>query len=559
MDINARTKIFSLIDEHPHLLDFLAEYDPSLAKLKNPELRIAMRDIATLQLVSEHHGHDLQTFVNDIKNAVEKGAETKGKEEINANTKIFSLIEKHPQLLDFLAGYDPSLAKLKNPELQNAMRDIATLQLVSEHHGHDLNTFVNDVRNAIEHGVEIKSKPSSNLPVDQGKVDTLKKIIKGLHSGEDVESVKQKFATLAREASPAEIAEMEQQLIGEGMSMNDIKPLCDVHAAVFRESLENQDTESAPPGHPVHTYMAENLALEDLIGRIRFHLKNLASDEKVWDALAEEFGKLYEVEKHYVRKENQLFPHLEENGVTGPSQVMWAIHDDIRGMLKVVRQTINSKDQKGLEKVAEGVLLAIQEMIYKENKILFPMSMELLKHEDWVKVKKAEAEIGYTLVTPGNEWNPRIKISMPGAKEKEGKISSLPLDTGLLSLEQVNLILKHLPVEISFVDEKDEVRYFTGIEHKIFPRSPDVIGRQVQFCHPPKSVHMVNAILGSFRAGAQSHADFWIEMNGRMLYIRYFAVRSESGEYKGCLEVVQDVTDIRRLEGERRLLDWREV
>ena len=230
---------------------------------------------------------------------------------------------------------------------------------------------------------------------------------------------------------------------------------------------------------------------------------------------------------------------------------MWAIHDDIRAALKKIRSALNSNEFATVLVSAPGVLQSIEDMIYKEENILFAVSLDMLSNEEWQEIRAGEAAIGYALIQPGSLWHPGYRTE----DTKGASLERIPLDTGLLSLEQLNLMLLHLPVELSFVDENDEVRYYTGLEEKIFPRSPGVISRKVQNCHPPKSLHMVQGILDSFRAGEKDVAEFWIEMNGRFIHIRYFAVRDADKRYRGTLEAVQDVTGIRKLEGQKRLMD----
>jgi PAS domain S-box-containing protein len=197
-------------------------------------------------------------------------------------------------------------------------------------------------------------------------------------------------------------------------------------------------------------------------------------------------------------------------------------------------------------------------MIYKEEKILFPMSLETLDERDWARVRKGEEEIGYAWVTPGAEWKPAVALEgLPPAPHYHRPAATIELDTGALTPGQINLLLKNLPADITFVDETDTVRYFSAGAERIFPRSPGVIGRKVQNCHPPDSVHVVNRILDAFRKGERQVAEFWIQSRGRFIQIRYFAVRDDSGQYKGCLEVSQDVSSARHLQGEQRLLDWK--
>jgi DUF438 domain-containing protein len=261
---------------------------------------------------------------------------------------------------------------------------------------------------------------------------------------------------------------------------------------------------------------------------------------------------LSEINLHYTRKENQLFPILEVHGVSGPSKVMWALHDDIRQMLKEV--TARVREGISTPKELQALIQMVNDMIYKEEHILFPMALETLGESDWAKVREGEEEIGFAWIQPTEKWKPSGETYQENIPHD--KVGSLTLDTGLLTAEQINLMLMHLPVDISFVDENDKVAYYSQTEDRIFPRSPGIIGRSVQNCHPPKSVHIVEKILQEFKSGGKDSAEFWIQMKGRFIHIRYFAMRDSSGKYRGTLEVSQDVTSIRGLEGDKRLLDW---
>jgi hypothetical protein len=247
----------------------------------------------------------------------------------------------------------------------------------------------------------------------------------------------------------------------------------------------------------------------------------------------------------------------------GPSSVMWAIHDDVRAGWKVLDalleaglagdpEVFNTRVDEGLEPLAT----AIREMFYKEENILFPTALEKLSPEEWAAIREQGPEVGYAYVEPGDQWEPEFSPAAeprsPVTAEEEARF---PLDTGALTPQEVNLVLNHLPVEISFVGTDDTVRFFTQEGERIFPRTAAIIGRRVQKCHPPASVDRVEEILDDFRADRRDQAEFWIQMDGRFIHIRYFAVRSEAGAYQGTLEVVQDVTHIRQLEGEKRLLD----
>jgi DUF438 domain-containing protein len=234
---------------------------------------------------------------------------------------------------------------------------------------------------------------------------------------------------------------------------------------------------------------------------------------------------------------------------------MWALHDDIRDAIRTARGELAASQGHEAMNTVRYAIKSIVDMVYKEENILFPMAMETLSDADWQKVGQGESEIGYAWIVP-EQGRTAAEAAGPALNKSAGGPDLLDLATGQLTPEQVNLMLTHLPVEISFVDENDEVRYYSQVEHKIFPRSPGVIGRRVQNCHPPASLDKVQKILDEFKSGKKDVADFWIEKNGRFIYIRYFAVRDAGGTYKGTLEVVQDATVIRGLTGQQRLLDW---
>lgn len=247
---------------------------------------------------------------------------------------------------------------------------------------------------------------------------------------------------------------------------------------------------------------------------------------------------------------------LEKHGVYGPPKVMWQVHDDIRAMLKAVTRAVDEGDAQAVIDQGNKLLTAVSDMIYKEENILFPMSLETLSEADWGKVRTGEEEIGYTLVTPGKRWQPPAVVEDAPAGKPGVTPEAIKLNTGELTPDQINLMLTHLPIDITFVDEHGQVRYYSQGMHRIFPRSPGIIGRKVQDCHPVDSVHVVNRIVEEFKNGSKDQAEFWLEMDGHFIHIRYFAVRDTAGGFRGVVEVTQDVTDIRALQGQKRLLDW---
>jgi len=397
--------------------------------------------------------------------------------------------------------------------------------------------------------------------------EALKSVIQQLHEGKTVDEVKEEFAAVLQNVGATEISQVEQALIDEGLPETEVKRLCDVHVAVFRESLEEQSKPDTVPGHPVYTFLAENGATArvlDALEKALDTLKTTPTDERL-AAARERLAELRKYEKHYLRKENILFPYLEKHGFTGPSAVMWAIHDDVRAGWKELEGLLAAgpgDDQttfaSRIDEVFGPLNTAIREMFYKEEHILFPTSLEKLSEGEWAEVRGQEDEIGFSYVEPGRQWTPGAAVAKSVAQPTAAPAQSgdlLHLDTGTLTPLEVNRILTHLPIDVTYVDKDDTVRFFSQGKERIFPRSPAIIGRKVQKCHPPASLNRVQQILDDFRAGERDEAEFWIQMRGRFLHIRYFAIRDERGEYQGTVEVSQDVTDIRSLEGERRLAD----
>jgi len=398
------------------------------------------------------------------------------------------------------------------------------------------------------------------------RIKLLRELIMELHKGKSVEEVKKKFREAVKGVSHEEVAAMEQELIQEGLPVEEIQRMCDVHASIFKESLDEALEPDTIPGHPVHTFKLENEAIEKLISKeikpLLDTLKKASPEEEKGISLQilEKVNLLMDIDKHYSRKENLLFPYLEKNGITAPPKVMWGVDDEIREELKQVkallREYINENKEDVLAKT-ESALNRVQEMVFKEEKILFPMAMERLTEDEWYEIYNQSDEIGYCLVEPTGEWKTeRVTLEKSGdvIESEKGK-GLIKFDTGILSAKEIELIFNHMPVDITFVDKNDLVKYFSAGKERIFTRTKTVIGRKVQNCHPPASVHVVEKIVQDFKDGKKDMEEFWINMGGKMIYIRYFAVRDKEGEYVGTLEVTQNINRIRSLEEEKRLAD----
>lgn len=336
--------------------------------------------------------------------------------------------------------------------------------------------------------------------------------------------------------------------------MAEIHRLCDLHVDVFREGLEPHDEVEAEPGHPLHTYMAENREIIKAADRWAELCRAAHASGDIPTEILTALEQLAQVDIHYTRKENQLFPYLEKHEFTGPSQVMWGLHDDVRGLLRKLRKVIEDGDTEALRENGLELARIISEMVYKEEKILFPTAIGMLDPEEWRAIRAGDDEIGYAFIDTPPEWTG----TMDKGEDRPVHMGQLKLNTGVLSQLQLDRMLLSMPFEFSFVDENDEVRYYSGHAERVFPRSPAVIGRKVQNCHPPHSVHMVNAILEAFKEGTKEKAEFWLTINEKFIHVSYYPVRDDNGCYLGCLEVTQDITRIKNLEGERRLLEWDE-
>ena len=486
--------------------------------------------------------------------------------ELSPGTKVDDILRVYPFLMDFLLEKSPKFKHLSNPIMRKTIGKVATLNQVASIGKLDMETLLDGIAREIRENTgdtvtinkDFASESAEPFTDPGARQEILKDIIKDLHKGEDMEGLKERFRQLIQDVSPSEIAHMEQRLIEEGLPETEVKRLCDVHVAVFKEALERQEIPGAPIGHPVHTFMLENRASEEIMDNIDASLDKIGTppDETSFKDNQKDLknlvAQLSKIDLHYLRKENQLFPLLEAHDISGPSQVMWAIHDDIRALLKKAQDQLTRMEPSETSTTLKELNAIIRDMIYKEENILYLMSLETLSEADWGKVKQGEEEIGYAWIRPEGDWAPKIGEDKTDAVGP-GKIH---LDAGYLTQELINLILTHLPVDLTLVDENDRVAYYSQGKERIFPRSLGIIGREVQRCHPPDSVHVVNKILDTFKKGEKDNAEFWIQLEGKFILIRYIALRSKDGVYKGCLEVSQDVTGIRQLEGERRLLDW---
>lgn len=391
------------------------------------------------------------------------------------------------------------------------------------------------------------------------RLTLLKGIFQDLHNGRNLDEVKAHFDALIGKITVDEITQLQHEFSKEGSILKDeLQRIYQEHSAIFEGSIEREDNSKKPedlPGHPVHTFKLENREIEKLLQQqVQVHVDEFLKDdssENIYQLL-QDMNLLLDIDKHYSRKENLLFPYLEKYGIFGPTTNMWRIDDFIRDAIKEAKQKLTSYQSEKQEVlgVLNFVIQEVSGMIYKEENILFPMALKNLSEDEWIKIAHESDEIGFCLTSPAEEWKPERK-SLAENAITEGYIK---METGILSLKQFELLLNHLPVDITFIDHEDVVRYFSHGKERIFARTKAVIGRTVQNCHPPRSVHVVEELLGDFKAGKKDSEDFWIKFRDKYVYIRYFAVRDEKGSYIGTLEFTQNIDPIKAIEGEKRIL-----
>ena len=385
----------------------------------------------------------------------------------------------------------------------------------------------------------------------------IKDTLRLLHEGKSIEEVQGIFRDAFDGVTASEISAAEQALISEGLPVAEVQRLCDVHSAVFKGSIEEIHTPSDVskiPGHPAHTIKAENAAITDHMNeRIRPLLASVQAGKLASQALLPEIGALLAIDLHYSRKENLLFPYLEQHGITAPPKVMWGVDDEIRALLKDAAKLAAQGSAETGAKLTEA-LTRVEEMIFKEENILIPMLIDALSAEEWSSVAAESGEIGFCMIAPPPVWRAKAAPAAETPAPTAPVNGSVQLPTGFLSVPELSRLLDTLPIDITFVGVDDTVRYFSQGSERVFPRTKAIIGRNVKNCHPPASVHIVEGIIADFKSGKKDHEDFWIKLGDKFVYIRYFAVRDEAGSYLGVLEVTQDIAPIQAIEGEKRLV-----
>ena len=376
--------------------------------------------------------------------------------------------------------------------------------------------------------------------------EKLKELMLRLHQGEKEEIIQEEFNKHFDSVSPYEIQVMERNLMQEGITYEEIMRLCKIHASLMSAKVDAGEgmPDFEKEGHPVMVLKKENLALRGAIDRIERLLQAYVSskDEELLKGLKRQISLLDQFENHYLRKEYALFPIMESKGITAPPKVMWGVHDEIREIYKNFKQAFDEQADDVMDQflAAKEELL---EMIFKEENILIPMVAQAFHVDDWEKMAQDTPQYGYCIVTPEAEWKVEKKPSTIQSKEEIQETGDIPLSTGSLSLEQLDLLLNLLPMELSFVDKDNIVKYYNegNGEEKIFKRTKSAIGRDVINCHPPKSHAIVKQLFEQLRSGQKEKEEMWFKKEDKMIHVTYHAVRNAQGEYMGVLEYVQNI------------------
>lgn len=442
------------------------------------------------------------------------------------------------------------------------------------------------------------------------RIDVLKDILLRLHDGADAASVQEDFNQHFTGVSALEISMMEHELMGSdtGITFEDVMGLCNVHANLFKGAISDVEAPDAEQeGHPVYLFKQENLALRAAMLRIRRIIENYEKPENepyrldLLNGLRHQMSLLGQFDRHYTRKEKLFFPVMERYGHDAPPKVMWGVDDDIRDLFKTTQAKLDQLPNISIDQVSaafEAFAKEFEEMIFKEEAILLMILLETLTQDDWLAIAKESDAYGYAIIKPTAVWQPyretfdtpkdlqeetdnkeslvaedlsdteqvtrvidtpegQLTIQFTPKKDKAAvnRTTTQAFGNGYLSVEQADLILNHLPMEITFVNKDDIFQYYndnTEPENMIFKRTPSQIGRHVELCHPPRVLEKVKKIFSLLRSGERNKVTMWYksERSGKFIYVTYAAVRDRKGDFQGVLEYVQDIQVFRDLDGD---------
>jgi len=499
--------------------------------------------------------------------------------EISLNDTVYNLVKQYPEIREVIIGlgFEP----LRSDKMLNTAGRIMTIGKALKRNDVPEDAFVEALA---KNGFSVKELAPAAAPLApsaaaepaaqtggtarmgseefQARQDILQSLILRLHKGEDWDAVQADFKKHFTGVSAYEISVMEQGLMGKGIEAEDIQRLCNVHASLFGGSIEAVYTTSAEQqhaGHPIQVLKLENLAIENTLEKVSklldVYLETKEPDLK--KGIQHQLTLLGEFDKHYARKEYAIFPIMESKGITAPPKVMWGVDDDIRSMFKAFKMLLQKEDFEAIPKAFSDLKYEMTEMITKEEDILLPMITDIFNEDHWLQIAKESDEIGYCIVKPEAKWVPERSLPENVSRETNegGNDAYINFETGHLTPHQLEKMLNNIPLELTFVDADNIVRYYNDNgEEKFFKRTSSAIGRDVLNCHPPKSLPIVTKLLADLKSGAKESESMWFRAMGKFIMVTYRAVRDDDGSYMGTLEYVQDIQPFIDLDGEKRTL-----
>lgn len=454
---------------------------------------------------------------------------------IDLRKTVGELVASHPELVDIMGSL--GFSEIRSKVVQNTVGRVMTIPKGARMKGIALEKIVAELE-------------KNGFCVEQSRADRLKGYLRRLNAGESLEAVRRDFVRNFSHVEPKEIVEAEQELLREGVSLDETKQLCDVHSALFHDATSGERGEAggeadegliamarlvAVEGHPLQTLTRENDAIAAVVAEVE---KAMERGGKTGDILA----RLRQVSIHYAKKGNLLFPLLKMRyGVSGPSDVMWTVDIEIRDELARLVRNGDLADWKGR---AQRVVERAKEMVYKENNILFPLCATCFAAEEWMRIYHDSKDFAVCLdVVPARWAEAEDFAPRRGLSGAAGGLISFP--GGTFTPEQLRWMLNAMPMEITFVDANDTNRFFNE-GAKVFMRPLMALGRDVFTCHPPKVQPVVRQIVGDFKAGRKDSVQIWMERGGRTFLVSYLAVRDGQGAYLGTVEIVQDMEYAKR-------------
>lgn len=393
---------------------------------------------------------------------------------------------------------------------------------------------------------------------DEKQIADLISFSRGIMKGESGKALMDQYKKAIDNVTPFDVIELENRQMKNGVSISDIKKSIGKILNAFYTPLSSYKWDKPSEGTFIYYLMLENRALESKLNEMKqilkkYHMEELFTYPMLRKKLLPLFLEILDFDNHYIKKENIFFPYIEKHWNNySPIKVMWSIHDDIRNSLReiilILENPVKIWNQLNIE-IGKFFFLTFG-MIIKEERIVYPAAVETIPEKDWQNMHFQSFELPFTFIETPEK--PEVIIKSSTWKNE----CSFKTKSGEVSLDQLELIFGNLPVEMTMIDENDKVVFFSESDNRIFPRSSAIIGRDVQNCHPPESVHIVNEIISAFRNGTKKKAEFWFKYKERLIFTVYHSLHNKSGKYKGILEVSQDISRFKDLEGERKLLDW---